>query len=52
MPNTNERNLPSNLIEIIESAANLFSDAAVVSVEAQTSFGMVIVFRDNTVKMA
>ena len=44
--------LPSNLSEIRQAAASMFLDPAVVSVEVQSTFGKVTVFRDGTITMA
>jgi hypothetical protein len=46
------KNLPSTISEIINCAASMFSDASVISVNVNASFGEVTVMRDGTVKMA
>ena len=43
--------LPNTLNEIREIAASSFSDSAVSSVNVSASFGDVVVFRDNTIKL-
>jgi len=45
-------NTPSNLTEIRQAASSMFLDPAVVSVEVESTFGLVTVFRDGTIKMA
>jgi len=45
------QNLPQTLNEIREIAASSFSDSAVSSVNVSASFGDVVVFRDNTIKL-
>jgi len=43
--------LPNTLNKIREIAAASFSDSAVSSVTVSASFGDVVVFRDNTIKL-
>jgi hypothetical protein len=43
--------LPANLSEIREAAASMFLDSAVVSVNVQSTFGTVTVFRNGEIFM-
>jgi hypothetical protein len=45
-------NLPSNLNEIRNAAASIFSDPAVISVNVEATFGLVTVHRNGDIFMA
>lgn len=48
----NNTTFPTTLSEITASAAGMFLDPAVSSVNVKASFGMVVVYRDGTIKLA
>ena len=49
---TNMSELPSNLNEIRNAAAAMFSDPAVISVNVEATFGLVTVYRNGDIFMA
>jgi hypothetical protein len=52
-PTTKNMNtLPTTLNEIRNSASSMFNDKAVASVNVETTYGLVTVFRNGDIKIA